>query len=67
MPTLTAQPTQDDLHLEPDLSDGVVLNIAPLWELVPRKEAKKYWEELIEGKYEWSSIGKQLREKALVR
>ena len=50
-----------NLHLEPDLNDGVVLNIAPLWELVPWKEAKAYWEELMEGKYEWSSIGKQLR------
>jgi hypothetical protein len=56
-----------NLHLEPDLNDGVVLNIAPLWELVPWKEAKKYWEELLEGKYEWSSIGKQLRERSLVR
>ena len=56
-----------DLHLTPDLNDGVVLNIAPLWELVPWKEAKKYWEALIEGKYEWSSIGKQLREKGLVQ
>ena len=56
-----------NLHLEPDLNDGVVLNIAPLWELVPWKEAKKYWEELMDGKYEWSSIGKQLREKGLVR
>ncbi len=56
-----------DLHLEPDLNDGVVLNIAPLWELVPWKEAKKYWEELMDGKYEWSSIGKQLREKGLVK
>ena len=36
-----------NLHLEPDLNDGVVLNIAPLWELVPWKEAKKYWEELL--------------------
>ena len=54
-------------HLEPDLNDGVFLNIAPLWELAPWKEAKEYWEELVEGKYEWSGIGKQLHEKGLVR
>jgi len=53
--------------LEPDLDDGVVLNIALLHEFVPWKEAKVYWEELLEGKYEWSSIGKQLREKGIVR
>jgi hypothetical protein len=51
---------------DPDLNDGVVLNIAPLWELVPWKEAKNYWEELLEGKYEWSSMGKLLRKKGLV-
>jgi hypothetical protein len=56
-----------NLHLEPDLNDGVVLNIAPLWELVPWAEAKKYWDELLKGKYEWSSISKQLRERGLVR
>ena len=56
-----------NLHLEPDLSNGVVLNIAPLRELVPWKEARPYWDELMDGKYEWSSIGKQLREKGLVR
>ena len=55
-----------NLHLDPDLNDGVVLNIAPLWELVPWKEAKAYWQELLAGEYEWSTIGKQLREKGLV-
>lgn len=56
-----------NLHLEPDLNDGVVLNIAPLWELVPWKEAKSYWDELLKGEYEWSSIGKQLRQKGMVK
>jgi len=55
-----------DLQLAPDLNDGVVLNIAPLWELVPWSEARKYWEELRAGKYEWSSIGKQLRERKVI-
>ncbi len=56
-----------NLHLDPDLNDGVVLNIAPLRELVPWKEAKTYWDDLMDGKYEWSSIGKQLREKGFVK
>jgi hypothetical protein len=56
-----------NLHLDPDLNDGVVLNIAPLWELIPWKEAKSYWDDLMDGKYEWSSIGKQLRAKGLVK
>jgi hypothetical protein len=56
-----------DLGLDFDLNDGVVLNIAPLWELVPWTEAKKYWTELTGGKYEWSSISQQLRAKGLVK
>jgi len=55
------------LGLTPDLDDGIVLTIAPLWELVPWKVAKDYWQELTAGKYPWSSIGKQLRAKGLVR
>lgn len=31
-----------NLHLDPDLNDGVVLNIAPLRELFLWKEAKSY-------------------------
>ncbi len=54
-----------DLRLDPDLNDGVVLNIAPLWELVPWKEAKSYWDELMAGEYGWSSIGKQLRTRGI--
>jgi hypothetical protein len=56
-----------DLHLEPDLNDGVVLNIAPLWELVPWTEAKKYWKELADGKYDWSTISKQMKERNLIK
>jgi hypothetical protein len=52
---------------DPDLNDGVVLNIAPLWELVPWKEAKGYWDELLAGEYEWSSMGNLLRKKGLVQ
>ena len=55
------------LNLIPEHDDGVVLTIAPLRELVPWNEPKNYWDELIEGKYAWSSIGKQLAEKGLVK
>jgi hypothetical protein len=49
-----------DLRIDPNLNDGVVLNIAPLWELVPWKEAKKHWDALEAGKYDWSHIAYQL-------
>jgi len=40
----------------PHIDDGVLLNMAPLWELIPswQAEPKKAWEELKAGKYDWS-------------
>jgi len=46
---------------EPELNwidDGVILRMAPLWELIPiwKSEPKKYWERLQNGDYDWSHI-----------
>jgi hypothetical protein len=45
----------------------VVLNIAPLHELTPWKEAKKYWAELLKGQYAWSTMSQRLKAKGIVR
>lgn len=55
------------LSLKPDLNDGVLLNLAPLREIVPWKEPARVWDELLRGKYEWSAIAAQLRQKGLVK
>lgn len=40
---------------EPEIDDGVILNLAPLRELMPSwKEPEKFWRGLEEGKYDWS-------------
>ena len=40
------------------IDDGVILRMAPLWSVIPlwKSEPKKYWEELVAGKYDWSHI-----------
>ena len=40
------------------IDDGVILRLAPLWELIPIwwREPKKYWECLQQGDYDWSHI-----------
>jgi len=50
---------------DPDLDDGVILNFAPLWRLVPQnrvwqKECRTAWEALVKGDYDWAHIAMRL-------
>jgi hypothetical protein len=50
---------------KPDLDDGVIINFAPLWRLVPQnrswqKELKSTWVALCEGEYDWSHLAMHL-------
>jgi hypothetical protein len=50
---------RDGYRPEPNwIDDGVILRMAPLWELIPIwwREPKKYWERLQQGQYDWSYI-----------
>jgi hypothetical protein len=49
----------------PNLDDGVIINFAPLWRLVPhnkpwQKELKSSWDALCEGKYDWAHVAMHL-------
>lgn len=49
----------------PNLDDGVIINFATLWRLVPQhkawqRELKATWEALCEGKYDWSHLAMRL-------
>ncbi len=49
----------------PDLDDGIVLVMAPLWRLVPthkvwQKELRTKWDELVAGKYDWAHVAMHL-------
>jgi hypothetical protein len=55
------------LQMRPDLNDGVLLSIAPLWELTPWSEARRAWEALKAGQYPWSTISQEMARKGLVK
>jgi len=49
----------------PNLDDGVILNFAPLWRLVPQSrswqtECKKTWDKLTNGDYDWAHLAMHL-------
>ncbi|MGH8655266.1 MAG: Eco57I restriction-modification methylase domain-containing protein, partial [Gammaproteobacteria bacterium] len=49
----------------PNLDDGVIINFAPLWRLVPQskpwqKELKATWDALCAGEYDWAQLSMHL-------
>ncbi|MGV8041502.1 MAG: BREX-1 system adenine-specific DNA-methyltransferase PglX [Thermoanaerobaculaceae bacterium] len=49
----------------PDLDDGVIINFAPLWRLVPQykvwqRECKACWDKLVVGEYDWAHLAMHL-------
>lgn len=49
----------------PDLNDGVLVNFAPLWRLVPQsrawqKKLKSTWDDLCDEQYEWAHLAMHL-------
>lgn len=50
---------------DPDLDDGVILNFAPLWRLVPQnrawqKDLRAAWAALVDGDYDWAHLSMRI-------
>lgn len=52
-----------DLDLPFDLDDGVSVNIAPFYKLIPWDEPKKILDKINDSEYEWSSLFKRLKKR----
>jgi hypothetical protein len=50
-----------DTGFKPDIDDSVILNMAPLYKLIPWKEPEKYYKNLQRGEYKWAHIGKYFK------
>lgn len=55
-----------DLDLPFDLDDGVAVNIAPFYKLIPWDEPKKIWDKINDGEYGWSSLFKHLKKRGKI-
>jgi len=63
--TFQAEVTRVAPLWDPDLNDGVIVNFAPLWRLVPQhrawqREVKACWDALCAGKHDWSHLAMRL-------
>jgi len=45
-----------DTGFKPDIDDGVILSMAPLYKLILWKEPEKYYKDLQMGRYEWAHV-----------
>ena len=49
---------------KPDLNDGVIINSAPLWRMIPhskwQKDCKACWDKLVKGDYDWAHLAMHL-------
>lgn len=50
-----------DTGFKPDIDDGVILNMASLYKLIPWKELKKYYKNLQMGQYEWAHVSRYFK------